>query len=260
MKYSLVICISAIVFVANAQGATYVTNFNSFDDQLDVAGQDGWIADDPTWGNSFIVIAGTKAAALGGYYGDPVTATVGLTHSYGEDLRFTSMSFNFVIVDSTNDDSVRDTFGVTLRDGPNNLFTVFFSPQVQSLTPDLGPDARWNLSYKAGSGATVSAPEYVLEGGYYSLDLQFTPNGPTTDFNLALSGSNTVVWNGNMAVDPATVATDFGLTWKPTDGAANAGSNYFVVDNLSVVPEPSAALLALLGASAGLVRRRRRAC
>ena len=261
MKHSLVICISALVFFANVQGATYVTDFNSFDDQLDVAGQDGWAINDPTVGLSFIAVAGTKAAALGGYYGDsPLAATVALTHTYGYSLGTTLMSFNFVLVDSNNIFTARDTFGVTLRNGTSNLFTVYFSPFNQSGTPGADSNGQWNLSYNTGSDPTVSLTQGVLEGGYYSFYLQFTPNGSATDFELKVAGGNTVVRTGNIAVDPTTLATDFGLTWTPTFGAANAGSNFVVVDDFSVVPEASSSLLCLILATLVTTHHRRRAC
>ncbi len=272
MKHSLVICISALAFVANVQGASYVTDFNSFDDQLDVAGQDGWVINDPTLGNSFIVIVDdtvtpiNKAAALGGgLSANPAAATVALTHPYGEWLGGTLMGFDFAFIDSTNADTRRDTFGVTLRgSGGSNLFTVFFSPDAQSSTPEeLSPDAKWNLSYGVGSetpGAGAhSLTQGVLENGYYSFYLQFTPNGSTTDFELKVSGGTTEVRTGNIAIDPTTVATDFGLTWTPTNLAA-PGDNYLVVDNFSVVPEASSSLLCIILATLVTTHHRRRTC
>ena len=261
MKLSLVIAFSAVVLVANARGASYVSNFDSFDDQLDVAGNDGWGINDPSEGLSFIVsLNGTNAAALGGYYANPAptTQTVGLTHSYLEELGVTSMSFDFLLIDQTNTASFRDTFGVTLRNGASDLFTVSFAP-VPLVPPE--SDHKWGLSYSVGNGPTVSLTMAVFEAGLYSLNLQFTPHGSTTDFNLSVGGGNTVVRTGNIAIDPTTVATDFGLTWTPTGGAGNGSNNYFVRDNLAVerIPEVSSSLLLCL-AGLGAVFRRRRTC
>ena len=186
-----------------------------------------------------------------------------LTHSYGEAVGHTQMSFLFTITDSTLDlvppTPNRDVFSISLSNGANNLFTVFFTPAAQVANPTLPPDAVWNLAYATGNDAPTSLTQGVLEGGSYSFNLIFSPNGATTDFSLTVVGSNTEIRTGNVAVAPGTVATDFGLNWTPN--IAGAGDNFFILDNLAVVPEAStSAAVVLLGlAGLGAMARRKRA-
>lgn len=259
MKASLLAYVAAIGFAATVHATTYQSNFNSFPGP-EVAGTDGWVINDATPNLSFLPIwNGTQAAALGGFFDGPAVSPVALTHSYGESFGHTQMSFAFTINDSSDSFPNRDAFSISLANGANNLFTVFFTPAAQVADPTVPPDAVWNLAYATGNDAPTSLTQGVLEGGSYSFNLIFTPNGATTDFSLTVVGSNTEIRTGNVAVAPGTVATDFGLNWIPN--IAGAGDNFFNLDNLAVVPEAStSAAVVLLGlAGLGALARRKRA-
>lgn len=272
MKSSFLSSFAVLALAANAHAAAYSTDFNGFSLGAAVAGQDGWAINAPNINDlSFVSLMGTNAASLGlrapGFV--PATATVGLTHAYGDPFvnagnTGTSVNFDFLISDSTNTYTNRDIFGVALTGaGDGNLFTVVFTPAAQSGTPESPPDMQWNLSYAVGpytpGDPTISLTTGVLEGSIYQFDLSFTPqNLTTTDFKLVVSsGASSHTRTGGFTIAPNTVIENFGLTWTPSvDG--DAGSNFITIDTLEVVPEPSAA--ALLGlAGLGLAFRRRRA-
>lgn len=262
MKASFFGYVAAICFAASAHATIYQTDFNNVltFPGPDVAGSDGWVINDATPNLSFLPLwNGSQAAALGGFFDAPAVSPVALTHSYGEAFGHTQMSFLFTINDSSASFPNRDAFGISLANGANNLFTVFFTPAAQVADPTLPPDAVWNLTYATGNDAPTSLTQGVLEGGTYSFSLIFTPNGASTDFNLTVVGANSENRTGTVAVAPATVATDFGLNWIPN--IAGAGDNFFIIDNLAVVPEAStSAAVVLVGlAGLGVLARRKRA-
>ena len=247
------------VLSANAGAASYSTGFTSATGP-EIDGFDGWIDSETTNHNlSFLVNwNGSNAAAYGGLFDVPISSTVGLTHAYGEALGITSAAFNFTIVDSNNLFPNRDVFSFSFKSSGSNLFSIIFTPVVPNpADPAADPNAQWNLSYQAGAGPTVSLSAGILEGGTYSMNLLLSANGSSTDFGLTISGGSVENRIGTIPVNPSSIASDFGVFWTPSAGAANAGSNYFLIDNVAVIPEASSALLGLLGASVGLIRRRR---
>jgi hypothetical protein len=257
MKSRLIPIFALLGVAANLNAASYSTNFNSYSGP-EIAGTDGWGINDATVGLSFLVNwNGSKAAALGGLVDSPSASTVGLNHAYTDTFGNTSVAFNFTIVDSSDTYPDRDTFAVSLYNGSGNLFKILFTPNSQTGTPDSDPNAQWNLSYVAGAGPTVSLTQGVLEGGTYSLSLLLSPNGSSTNFNLTVSGGTTANRTGTIAVNPSSATTNFGVLWTPTSGPSNAGSNYFLFDNLAVVPEVSSSLLFCF-TGLGLVARRKR--
>lgn len=259
MKFLALAPLIVAVLASNAGAASYSTGFTSATGP-EIDGYDGWVDSETTNQNlSFLVNwNGSNAAAYGGLFDVPISSTVGLTHAYGDALGITSAAFDFTIVDSNNTFPNRDVFSFSFKSGASNLFSIIFTPVVPNPANPAGdPNAQWNLSYQAGAGPAVSLTQGVLEGGTYSLNLLLSPNGGSTDYNLTVSGGTAENRTGTIAVNPGSVATDFGVFWTPSAGAANAGSNYFLMDNFAVVPEPSSALLGLLGASFAFARRRR---
>jgi len=77
--------------------------------------------------------------------------------------------------------------------------------------------------------------------------------GNDVAFAATVGGS---AFNGIIPNAASSGIATFGAFWE-TSNPTNPGSNHMMFDNLSLVPEPSAALLGLLGASFALVRRRR---
>lgn len=276
MRVQCVPYCAAIALASSLHGANYSTDFENppFPDPPgNVAGSDGWTINDINdassplafildWNNG--VTPQSHAAGLGGFYNSPSEDTVLLTHASGLNIGGTAVSFLFSIIDSTNDFADRDTFGLSLTNGSDNLFSLFFTPATQTANPDGDTDAQWDLSYSTGlSGPIAFVPgEGVVESGTYSLSLTFTPNGASTDFSLTIASQvNSETRTGTIPVDPLTVAANFNLLWAPIGGAESSGDNFLIVDDLAVVPEPASVaawmLLSLAGFS--LVARRRRA-
>ena len=283
MKYHHTVCFSFMVVASHLHAAGYSTGFNKFQDGItdypnfgNVAGlggaavgtpaYDGWSISDSTNGLSFMVSAWLpgqgQAAGLGGISSVPTGATVGLFHDVGAVFGETRVALDFAIIDTSNDFPNRDTFGISLTNstGTADLFTVLFVPEVtQPGDPSGDTNAKWNLYYQYQGGPTIPTAMAIFEGtNPYNFDLQFTPNGVNTDFNLTItSGVNFLNKAGLIPIAPSLMTGNFGLTWTPTTPGSE-GENYFVMDNLSVIPEPSSVLLLCL-AGLGLVSRRRRA-
>lgn len=277
MKPASLCFFTVLAFTASAQAASYATDFQDFP-LGDINGRKDWSVDDPRtdianviqWGPS-----GTqnKAASIGFGYKDefdnfmPTYSTVNLTHAYGgqfvsNDNVGTSVNLNFGIEDSGTAFPNRDTFGISLTTtGGANLFKVTFTPTTQVADPSVSPPLGvWAVTYTVGGGSPSTTGWGVQEGDSNSFVLNFTAAGATTNFSLTINDHN---WTGDALISPTAVIDNFNATWKPfkdptvPGNADQAGSNALIFDNLSVVPEPSSALLICL-AGLGFVARRKR--
>ena len=275
MKLTYLSTLLSGVLVANAGASAVITNFDDFATGA-IGGQFGWYTSglpDTSFITAFNttangVIDGTNAANIGGPSEAATAPTVGFYHSYGEELGRTSVNFEFAVTDSTVDPFaplIRDTFAYTLYDGANSLFSISFVPQNTDPTAEL--DGRWNLFYTVGAGPAQSLAMYVFAGGLYSFDLDFSPNGAGTAFNFTVAPVGTpppldpgsLTRNGTFATPNTTVADNFGFEWKASDLPGGGGNNTLTANNLTVVPEPSSALLLGIAGLAFVSNRRRRA-
>jgi len=265
-----------VAFVPSA-GSAFVATFPSgppgfFTPQgADVNGIDGWtVGVDGAPGDSGALPGGhlawvstyltSTAVALGGVYNYPATtlpATAFLSHEALGELQYATFSVKFDIQPSTENTDVtfRDGFGFSFRDKDNsNLLTISLVPVV---TPAM--DA-YQVCYTVGAGSQTAAldgnndPMYIYQYGPYTMNLALLANGANPTFSGTVIGTNTKTFTG-VATNMGSTAIDrVGAVWNVTD----AGDNYIVFDNLSLVPEPSSALL--LGLTGiGLALRRRRA-
>lgn len=253
-------------------GSSYDSNFSSLGAVgSDVNGQDGWGINDTTDQFSFVANwNSSKAIGLGDVTAvdDPPSGdVVRLFRSIASPLGQTSVKFDFALIDSFTDSGAlnRDLFGISLATGLSENFRIILSPNDPSPTdPDdnsenLGNGGQWNLDYQVNGGATMPLNMAVFEGATYEFVLSFAPNANPllTDFNLAITGSNTLSDGASgIALDSSLVSDEFGIYWEKV-GQNDFGSNVFLMDNLSVVPEPSTAFLGVLGIF-GLVARRKR--
>jgi hypothetical protein len=278
MKLSSFNSLLLVGLVANASAASvdYSANFDNlstgsvapptFPDQI--AGQGGWTINDSAARLSFAsTFAGTPAAALGGYYNGASATTVGLNQAYEATLSRTTATFDFGIIDSLNTFPGRDEFAFSWYSGSTNLFSVHFVPLDPTDTnPGGDTDAGWRLYYSSGGGPRTTLSIVVEEEGAYSFDLALSASGGSTVFKLGVSTiglpdgpENPLIRNGSFAVNPNTQVDKFAFEWTPTGGGASGGSNYFVFDNVTAVPEPSAAQLFGFAGLAFVANRRRRA-
>ncbi len=276
MKSVQGLLLATLVLVsAAAEGAitnnVYITNFNSYTAPgSDIHLQDGWTINDTTDQYSFVAPwNSSRSLGLGDVSAvefDPTVASVALTHEYITDVRRLSVDFNFAIFDSISDFDPdfmnRDTFGFSFAASTGSLFALYFVPvDATPADPSSELDAMWSISYSINGGATVPLPLAVLEGASYQLSLDFKrnkTNSSQTDFKLGITGGNYAenIIKG-LALDPDALTEDFSFLWNQV-GSNSYGSNVILVDNLSLVPEPSSTLLISVTALCLAIQRKRR--
>ena len=188
---------------------------------------------------------------MGGYYDAPALSDVRLSHPVSLPLVQTSLGADFAIVPSTLSFPGRDSFGWSFYNGSgSNLLTI-------TLEPDISNPVLFNVTWSTGAGGVSSTGLGVEYNGPYSFHVEFS-NGGGADaaFTATLIGSNSVSFNGTLPGLANETMASFGENWRKGTGAA--GDNYMLIDNVFVVPEPSASLV-LAGALAMplLVRRRK---
>ena len=277
MKATSLCYLTALALSLNAQAVVIQENFESITTGSDLNGKKGWVVNDTghpelatvqQWG----AYGSGKAAFLGFPFVDgelnymPTLPTVNLTHTYGEQMvgighPGTSATFSFAIMDSTISYPNHDTFGVALTTTVGatvtNIFSVAFVPYYRQ--PGSVWEGVWTVHYTVGSESEVQTGWGLQSGNYLNdFDLSFSAAGSVTSYSLTINDGH---WTGTTAFAPSQVIDTFGVSWTPLKDPTlypdQAGDNGFIFDNLTVVPEPSSALLLGL-AGLGLVSRRRR--
>lgn len=203
------------------------------------------------------ILNGSTAGALGGEFADATADSVKLTLGSSFINTNVHVGFDLLIKDSTNSFPTRDAFSFTLNDGSGaDLVQLRFLPVAQSLNPDGGDDAEWEMSYIFGGGSLTYASVKLTELALYAFSIEFDGSAMNLTVSNTIS-SNT--FNGTIpGFDGATDGfgnVEFG--WSKTSPVADYGDNTMFFDNVAVVvPEPSAVLLSGL-ASLLLLKRRR---
>ena len=195
-------------------------------------------------------VAGDMAGAIGGAYGEAVNTRFTATLASSLYSSSSAFSLDVMLRSSTSAAPGRDTFtvGVATVAGAS-LVDIVFAPAVTVNGID-----RWEVGYGV-SGGTISYTGLVLnEDAWYDIGLAF--NGS----NFAFTFGNTVSTNTINGSIPGYDGASAGLGnvtfgWTKAN-ATPYGDNYMLFDNVTAVPEPSAALLGGL-ASFLLFRRRR---
>lgn len=262
----------ALSLAITASGATYSTNFSSLGSfGSDVNGQDGWTINDTTDQFSFVANWNSnKAIGLGDASvvdSLPLGSLVELSHGISATVGTTSVNFDFALIDSSSDTTFknRDQFGISLSNGLGSVVTISFVPEVsQPVDPsdnseNSGDGAKWFVFYQAGSSPSVQLNMAIFEGASYDFMLSLTPNANPllSDLMLTLTGDNALSDGATgLAIDPESVSDQFNIFWAKS-GTNEFGSNLILMDNLTVIPEPSSILLVGL-AGLGFISRRRR--
>lgn len=190
---------------------------------------------------------GDMAGAIGGAYAEAANATFSVTYDssfYGSTVHF---STDLLLANSTSEAPGRDTFGISIEAGSgSSLVTMVFSPTI-----DFGDGiARWEVGYSVGGGQMIYTERTLRENIFYGIDFSVTGSAFTFAFGTeVVSGS---IAGYNSANDGM---GDISFTWAKAPTTAY-GTNYMVFDNITVVPEPSVALLSGL-ATLVMLRRRR---
>jgi hypothetical protein len=259
--------------VGVASGASYSTDFNTgYALAANLAGQNGWVINDPTPYASAIAglggVWGSRTATLG-YVSPVIQNTVYVSHPTSVPLvgnGYTTFSAMFQVVDSDSGygagAEARDVFGFRLQDGSgNNVFSFYLTPYDQDPIPE--NDTAYNTySWSTGAGPQTNVlvpPAYVparsaQENFAYTVTISFATSGADVAFTGNVNGDT---FSGLLPGLAGVSVQKVGAFWTPTNGPASPGSNQLLFDNISMVPEASSALLGLLGASLALVRRRR---
>lgn len=255
--------------------AGYSTNFDSISGGATLSDADGWVTNDPydeigDFGQTDYVgvISGYSTttsdhwALLGGATGfSPGQPTVFLSHdvdlSGGSSASFT---VGMGITSSASPRTNQDSFGWTFRNSSSaTLFSLIFDP-TPAVTGDM------NIRMYDGSGTELLAGGSggfdIFYNAIYSLDLVVDASGAVTvNFTDANNITTEVITAAATGINPGDIG-NVAATWILADGTTPGteqpeyGSNSLLFDNFSVVPEPSVALLGLVGAAAFLRRRR----
>lgn len=263
--------IPLFALAATAFGSTYFTDFTGYSTANDLAGQGGWVANDPTANVTGLQNLGgewgSRAAYIG--YATPSINSVYVSHAASTPMVDTVGNVNgnfsalFRVIDSDSngglDSSNRDTFGFRLENAAgDNLFSFYLTPFAQNSSPETN-NGFHTYAWSTGNNtptvvlpgfasAEAGAPSYLFSVGF--------SQGAGTNVNFTASVGNQV-FGGVIPNSNTEVIAKVGAFMNAYDTAATTGSNYMNFDNVSLVPEPSSALLGLLGASFALGRRRR---
>lgn len=203
------------------------------------------------------ILNGSTAGALGGEFADAVADSAKVTLASSLVSTNAMVSFDMLIKDSTNAVPNRDAFSFTLNDSSGaDIVQLRFLPVAQSLNPEGGVNAEWEMAYIVGGGSLTYASVTLTELALYSFDISFT--GGSMSLTIANSVSSDTFTQTVPGFDGATNGfgnLEFG--WSKGAPGADYGDNTMFFDNVSVaVPEPSAVLLSGL-ASLLLFKRRR---
>jgi hypothetical protein len=261
MNQSLFTLGVAFTLASVSQAAGLVDNFDGYpaNNTTSMGGLGTWSVANGTSGANAIAVStdstfeGSAGAALiGGYAPDSAgptvlssTPTVGM---FGASAATFSMDFGFY--DST--DANRDNYSIKLTStGGANLLTIDLSPAAVNT---------FNISFTSAfftgtvNWGTLDALD-TAGNPYFQVQFQTSTDGlggmfySLNDLNGGTMSSGAL--SGTGLSDNIT-----GLSIS-VDTAGGAGDGFLIVDNVSVVPEPSSALLGLLGASFVFLRRRR---
>jgi len=272
MKKTLSFIALSLALGGVSSAAVYTTTFNSFTYGAGLGGQDGWAVTGAPGDNTGPTQIGTspfptpatsggRAVLFGASDLDPTSTSAYAYHNYNLPLVGADVTTTFHVAMTIQDSDPtfpnRDSFGFTLRDSSDtNLFTINFTPTAQAPGGDPTTSTRVdNVSWS--SGAFSSAPIATLtEGQWTTIDLTFVQIPSTSDAQFNLSSAGVSIASGTLTGFAAANVATFGAVANAYSGNS-LGNNMLIFDDISLVPEPSAALLGMLGASFALVRRRR---
>ncbi|MFM7181396.1 MAG: PEP-CTERM sorting domain-containing protein [Verrucomicrobiales bacterium] len=275
----------ACLFGANASAAIYAPDFTGLGDDQTLHGFGGWLLFPLSGDSSGSPLA--YGAEVGGARGFHIGAALdapsegnmtamsgpisGLSLVSSAGYTPTTFSTNFLIVDSSGASvpggfDERNNYSISLYDGATELFTVSFAAFPHAFETDAGlaTDNAWELSFGSSAGisnytgANWGVYEYdELAGeGLYTFSVTFTDAGSgNVNFSATVAGTFSNTWTGTLAGLGSASITQ--IRFGSNLGTESAwGDGVMGISGLSIVPEPSSALLVGL-AGLGFLRRRR---
>jgi hypothetical protein len=235
MKILAVLFAFYVALLPKVHSADFSTTFGSdYNHEGEVSGQNGWTIDDPTSDLSFFVLLnGSDAAALGGFYAVPEGSIATLSHPAGIPLAGSTFRVSIAILPSTDLFPGRDAFGWTLT-GPagENLFTLRFVPAPNNAN-------LLNITWSTGTGGFVSTGWAISYSAPYTFDLKFTAAGAVDlGFTAAITGATPFSFTGSLPGLAGKMWTSAGAIFAA--GGEEYGDNYMIFDNLTIATLPVA--------------------
>jgi hypothetical protein len=275
MKNFAAFCLAVVPLSGFLHGASYSSDFDSLTFGDDMNGLDGWNLDagvsplsdvayvGPSGFSPSIQVSGLQGIVFGFQEIDSASAYLYRNSGaslVGNPMGYTEFQAAFKVQDSSPSIPPpsylnRDSFAFTFRGAANqNLLTIQLSPTTQSLTPQL--DTRidqysWTSDFAAGNVNIGSLTETFGS----IINVKFTPSG-VNDVAFSIKFAGVEAANGVLLNAASQSLGTYGMVWNPLD-PNNEGSNMLLIDDLSLVPEPSSALLLGLAGFAFMTRRKR---
>lgn len=257
MKRSFCFFGLSVLFVGFAQASYIIENFNSYADNADMNSLGGWsvsnsISSDPiaiaahsTWDGS------TASAFLGGVPAStPGTATLSKSATVSFDGP-TSLpnfvQFDVAYVEATT--GARDSYSFLISSNVGALLTIDLTPASPGEY-----SVAWNSPYMTGSGTigTISDSTGLWKPTQFRLE---TSDDGVGGVNYTFTNAGTPISSGTFS--GGLTASDQFTGFSASVITDNTGNGYVAIDNVYVIPEPSSALLGLMGAAFAFTRRRR---
>jgi len=250
LTHPLLLLAAGLLPLGTAQAA--VTTFDGLAFETPLTSLPGWTASEVNNTSHLIAWAENNTGAFGGAYVAGNASPVTLTMASSIFSSVSSVSMDVALYGSSALDPGRDTFSIGLTNGSGAaLVTIVFAPAVS-----VGGEARWEVGYSIGTGA-ITYTGRTLVPGPADYDIEVVFNGSNFTFMYGNSLSTNSVTGTIAGYNGATDGlgnVKFVWTKSPTEAY---GDNYMTFDNITVVPEPTAAMLCGLAATAFLVRRRK---
>ncbi|GAA5483695.1 hypothetical protein Hsar01_02929 [Haloferula sargassicola] len=236
-------------------------------------GVDGWTQSEPSLDTDPVLgpapyfftaenPLGGQGAFLGPYFGTPSFDPLTVSRSFSVVSTYTSslgvgtyggvyFGFEGTIVDSTLAFPDRNDFGVTLGTGGSTMFEMVLRP----VTPD-DATSDWQIFYTIAGGSEVDTGTTFSPGALVNFSVQFDMTGLT--FSADGGGGGSITFSGTPTGYDSASTDDLDVAFYFTQGAdTDFGDNGLFIDNVTVVPEPSMAVLGALGGLAFFRRRRK---
>ena len=210
-------------------------------------------------------ITGANSATVGGIQPFTAAITTLYNNSFSVPLVSQTPQPTFFLIDTAYVESTgsnsRNNFSFVLGSTAGNILTIDFTPN------GIGNYlASWSV-FGGDTGSFVlnaaSPTQFRLDTFASGLNVGYNFYNGVNVGTYSTVG-DTLLGSGTLgAASPTAALNSFAVNWDSTsvggvfDPTPGTGSNSFTIDNLNVVPEPSTALLGLLGASFAMGRRRR---
>ncbi len=283
MKQNIIkVALLGLLTTAAVSQAAYITNFDSSvatDGGANFATgnplrQDGWSINDTTnVGVSFLLnkSGGGQLLALGGYLNPPTLRNVNLTRAVYEPANTSIVNISYGLVNSRapfDEESpfpdtfyaYDDSFGFTFSDNSGPLLTIGIGPT----SPTPVEEKRQIFVTELGGTPTGLEPDGIAPSDYssiglFNLRIKFGVSG--SDLTYTGSADQThgkINFSGVLPGKAGSMIEQVGINFRSTnpDGADFSGSNFLVVDSISI-PEPSAAMTGMFALGLFGLRRRR---